>query len=239
MCNEKNCNHEKLMEMTYNQLLRQTKTGETVRNSPRESNSNKVQIQEVVLNASLGDKTLTAKGRTRTTNKNYETIIVFSGVTFFNEGGHGRQEIQVSDGSSYFIDPIRPYKSNVKVRCTCLDFYFRWSVWDQRDELFERNNMILNSKTLFHEMKNYVRKDSSYAGTIGVNDDCVSAVLIVIRILEEMATYDDQAYVRMYNVEAQIQMEGKWDYTADDITRLRAPDYEEYDENETPMPFII
>lgn len=106
-------------------------------------------------------------------------------------------------------------------------------------ELFERNNMILNSKTLFHEMKNYVRKDSSYAGTIGVNDDCVSAVLIVIRILEEMATYDDQAYVRMYNVEAQIQMEGKWDYTADDITRLRAPDYEEYDENETPMPFII
>ena len=91
MCNEKNCNHEKLMEMTYNQLLRQTKTGETVRNSPRESNSNKVQIQEVVLNASLGDKTLTAKGRTRTTNKNYETIIVFSGVTFFNEGGHGRQ----------------------------------------------------------------------------------------------------------------------------------------------------
>lgn len=130
----KNCNHEKLMEMTYNQLLRQTKTGETVRNSPRESNSNKVQIQEVVLNASLGDKTLTAKGRTRTTNKNYETIIVFSGVTFFNEGGHGRQEIQVSDGSSYFIDPIRPYKSNVKVRCTCLDFYFRWSVWDQRDK---------------------------------------------------------------------------------------------------------
>lgn len=74
------------------------------------------------------------KSRTHTTQKHYETIIVFSGVSFFNEGGHGRQEIQAADGSTYFIDPIRPYKSNVKVRCSCLDFYFRFSVWDQRDK---------------------------------------------------------------------------------------------------------
>ena len=69
-----------LLEMKYNELLRQTKTGETVRDSPRESNANKVQIQQVVLIPSLTDKTLTAKAITRTKEKSYETIIVFRGV---------------------------------------------------------------------------------------------------------------------------------------------------------------
>lgn len=123
-----------LLELTYNQLLSQTKRGQTIKDSPRESDANKVQIQEVNLIPSIQNKTLTVKSRTRTTEKFYETVIVFSGVQYFNEGGHGRQEIQATDGSNYFIDPIRPYKSNVKVRCTCLDFYFRFSVWDQRDD---------------------------------------------------------------------------------------------------------
>jgi hypothetical protein len=123
-----------LLELTYNKLLTQTKQAPTIKDSPRDQNANKVQIQEVNLIPSLQNKTLTAKARTRTSDKFYETIIVFSGVQYFDEGGHGRQEIQVTDGSTYFIDPIRPYKSNVKVRCTCLDFYFRFSVWDQRDD---------------------------------------------------------------------------------------------------------
>lgn len=126
--------HQLLLELTYNQLLSQTKRGQTIKNSPRDQNANKVQVQEVNLIPSIQNKSLTAKSRTRTSDKFYETIIVFSGVQYFDEGGHGRQEIQGADGSSYFIDPIRPYKSNVKVRCTCLDFYFRFSVWDQRDD---------------------------------------------------------------------------------------------------------
>lgn len=123
-----------LLELTYNQLASQTKNAPTIKDSPREQNANKVQVQEVNLIPAVQNKTLTAKSRTRTSDKFYETIIVFSGVQYFNEGGHGRQEIQGADGTTYYIDPIRPYKSNVKVRCTCLDFYFRFSVWDKRDD---------------------------------------------------------------------------------------------------------
>ncbi len=126
--------HQVLLELTYNQLLSQTKQGQTIKDSPREQNANKVSVQEVNLIPAVQQKTLTAKSRTRGKDKFYETIIVFEGVSYFNEGGHGRQEFQAADGSSYFIDPIRPYKANVKVRCTCLDFYFRFSVWDQRDK---------------------------------------------------------------------------------------------------------
>lgn len=123
-----------LLELTYNQLLSQTKTAPVIGQTPREPNSNKVQIQEVVLIPAVQQKTLTAKARTRTSDKFYNTIIVLEGVQYFNEGGHGRQEIQGTDGATYFIDPVRPYKAKVKVRCECLDFYFRFSVWDKRDD---------------------------------------------------------------------------------------------------------
>lgn len=102
-------------------------------------------------------------------------------------------------------------------------------------ELFERGQMTLHSTTLFHEMKNYVRKDGSYGANVGTHDDCISACLIIFRILQEMSTYDDKAYVRMYTVGADIEMEGKWNYTDDDRTSLE----DEYDENEEPMPFLI
>jgi len=123
-----------LLELTYNQLLAQTKRGQTIKDSPREQNANKVQVREVNLIPALQERTLTAKADINSKGKTYETIVVFEGVKFFDEGGSGRQEIQTIDGSTYFIDPIRPYKANVKVRCTCLDFYFRFSVWDQRDK---------------------------------------------------------------------------------------------------------
>ena len=70
-----------LLELTYNQLLSQTKRGQTIKDSPRESDANKVQIQEVNLIPSIQNKTLTVKSRTRTTEKFYETVIVFPGFS--------------------------------------------------------------------------------------------------------------------------------------------------------------
>lgn len=102
-------------------------------------------------------------------------------------------------------------------------------------ELFERGQMILNSDMLFHEMKNYVRKDGAYAANVGAHDDTISAILIIFRILQEMSNYDDNAYNKMYTVEAEIDMEGKWEYS--DETRKEMQD--EYDADEMPMPFLI
>lgn len=102
-------------------------------------------------------------------------------------------------------------------------------------ELFERGQMTLNSEALFHEMKNYVRKDGAYAANVGAHDDTISAILIIFRILQEMSTYDDNAYVKMYTVESEIEMEGKWEYSEDDTKKLR----DEYDYEEIPMPFIL
>ena len=104
-------------------------------------------------------------------------------------------------------------------------------------DLFERGLITLNSEYLFHEMKNYARKgNEGYGANPGATDDCIAAFLIIFRILEEMASYDEEAYVKLYTVGAEIEMEGKWDYDPDN-TRTNMED--RYDHQEEPMPFLI
>lgn len=102
-------------------------------------------------------------------------------------------------------------------------------------ELFERNQMTLNSDYLFHEMKNYVRREGAYAANPGATDDCIAATLVVFRILEEMSSHDEHAYVKLYSVDAEIEMDGRWDYTDEEKTNMQ----DQYDDNEVPMPFIL
>jgi hypothetical protein len=65
-------------------------------------------------------------------------------------------------------------------------------------ELVERGAMLIKSKVLIEEMKNYVRKGASYAAKAGATDDLVSACLIVVRLLEEVASFDQDAYEKLY-----------------------------------------
>lgn len=104
-------------------------------------------------------------------------------------------------------------------------------------ELFERGQMTIHSEILFHEMKNFVRREGSYAANPGAHDDCISAVLIIFRILQEMATYDENAYAKMYTVEAEIEVENTWSYSDEDRDSMR--EREEYDDDESPLPFIL
>jgi hypothetical protein len=66
-------------------------------------------------------------------------------------------------------------------------------------EMIEKGNMIINSKTLIAELKSYIRHKGSYAAQRGATDDAISSVLIIIRILEEIASYDQEAFDRLYS----------------------------------------
>jgi hypothetical protein len=65
-------------------------------------------------------------------------------------------------------------------------------------DLIERRSMIVKSKILIEEMKQYVRHKHSYAAKSGGTDDLISAVLIVTRLLGEIASYDQVAYDKLY-----------------------------------------
>ena len=67
--------------------------------------------------------------------------------------------------------------------------------------MIEKRHMTVTSETLVKELKSYVRKNGSYMAQIGATDDCISAVLIVIRIVEEIANFDEKAYHMMFQFE--------------------------------------
>ncbi len=107
-----------------------------------------------------------------------------------------------------------------KIR-TCLKF----------KELFEKGSIKIFSKTLLREMKSFVRKDGGYDHQVGATSDCISAFLIVLRVIEEIATYDENAYHMMYT------------YTPDEEDDLSYLDDESnYDKDDIysiPMPSVV
>ena len=65
-------------------------------------------------------------------------------------------------------------------------------------EMIERAAMKVKSNMLLAEMKMFTRKSGSYAAKPGGTDDSISATLIVIRMLEEISSYDQEAYDKLY-----------------------------------------
>lgn len=88
-------------------------------------------------------------------------------------------------------------------------------------EMIERNAIIINSPALVAELKCFVRKAGSYAAKQGATDDLISGTLIALRLLEELASFDQDAYNTLYT----------HSYTDGD-------DYQEYNDHEQPLPFL-
>jgi len=65
-------------------------------------------------------------------------------------------------------------------------------------EMLERNSLHIKSKALLHELKNFVRKGGSYAAKVGATDDLIMASVIAVRLLEEISSFDQEAYDKLY-----------------------------------------
>lgn len=71
--------------------------------------------------------------------------------------------------------------------------------------MFERNEMVIYSKYLYNEMKSFIRKGDGFEAQTGSTDDCISAVFIVLRMLDEIAMYDPRAYAKLYRFSDQAR----------------------------------
>ena len=67
--------------------------------------------------------------------------------------------------------------------------------------LFEGGRLHVRSQHAINEMKDYVRQAGSYSARRGATDDCVSSLLIVVRILDELVQYEDNVYNVLYDTE--------------------------------------
>lgn len=87
-------------------------------------------------------------------------------------------------------------------------------------EMVERNTINIKSKLLVEELKQYVRAGGAYKAKIGATDDLISSALIVVRLIEEIASFDQEAYDKLYS------------YAYFDENN------NEYDDNEIGMTFV-
>jgi hypothetical protein len=89
-------------------------------------------------------------------------------------------------------------------------------------EMVERGNIQIKSKLLVEEMKHFVRKGGTYDHKTNATSDLIMATLIVMRILESVASFDAEAYDLLYSAAYQ---------------GARGEDGE-YDDNDYPMEFL-
>jgi len=76
---------------------------------------------------------LTLKGITQVSSNgypvNHKVNLLFSGLNVTNEEIKGY--IKVTDNTgTYFIEPPTANNTEVRVRCSCHDFYFTWGIWN-------------------------------------------------------------------------------------------------------------
>ena len=91
-------------------------------------------------------------------------------------------------------------------------------------ELLERDTLKVLSPAVVAELKCYNRKAGSYEAKSGATDDLIAGLLIALRLLEEISSFDQEAYNTLY----------VHDYSVGD-----GEEYQTYNPDETPLPFII
>jgi hypothetical protein len=63
----------------------------------------------------------------------YDSTIMFDGVIFEDQDRPDNVSFMGPDKQEAHMVPIQLAKNNAEVRCTCLDFYFTFSKWNQSD----------------------------------------------------------------------------------------------------------
>lgn len=101
--------------------------------TPREQSAGRVQLAKVQYIPAVGDNVLIVKAETRSSEKVYETVIQFTNVKYVNDATPHAVPLELN-GSQISIMPIRANQNDVQVNCTCMDFYWRFAMYNNKDK---------------------------------------------------------------------------------------------------------
>lgn len=90
-------------------------------------------VQTLTLIPALPSKSLKVETTVKGETSNYNTILQFDNVSFEKIETTKNVEVTGVDGKKYYIKPINLKSNNVKVHCDCLDFKWRFSLWNLRN----------------------------------------------------------------------------------------------------------
>ena len=138
---------------SYQDLERRTITA-FPRTRKRQHATHPVQIVRTDFTPYIGTRNLLVRGQAKSGTYNnvfYKPMLFFNEIQFEDEDTAENVSFKVAGGEDYHMQPIDLSDNIVRVRCDCLDFYFRFSPWDfSNDDLFGP------------KPKTYVRKTNTY-----------------------------------------------------------------------------
>ena len=89
-----------------------------------------VQVQELKLVPYTQTNDLLVNVRVQSDGHRYDPRILILDVAYEDEDTPTNVTFTGSDGETYNVAPISMKQHDVKVSCTCLDFYYRFAVWN-------------------------------------------------------------------------------------------------------------
>lgn len=118
-----------LLELSYFDLEGRTNS---IMGPNRKTDSSKVNVKNMIFIPMVANGDLKIIADTTSNNGNsYKTSILFDNIVYLDEPSQFSYNFEANDGSEYNIDRVTK-SSNIKVNCSCLDFYYRFAVWDNK-----------------------------------------------------------------------------------------------------------
>jgi hypothetical protein len=130
--------HQILLELTYFDLEGRTNSS---MGPERKQRAGKVKMNNMTFIPMQSNGVLKVGANTTSNNgHDYWTTMVFTNVNYLQEGDADQDayEFNGNDGTEYKIQRL-PRNTQVKVNCSCLDFHYRFAVWDDRFRSLDGN----------------------------------------------------------------------------------------------------
>lgn len=124
-----------LDERTMVDLERNTKNFQPPASPDARQNAvNQVQIPKMEFSADRLKHGLIIKATAVSGGQQYEPSIMFDEVVYEDSDQADNTTFKAKDRKEYHIIPIDLTKHNAKVRCNCLDFYYRFAPQNNKDD---------------------------------------------------------------------------------------------------------
>lgn len=82
----------------------------------------------------VGTKNLSVEAIASSDGTNYNPKLIFNGIEFEDESTETNITFTGKDGNEYNMPPINLAEKTVRVRCDCMDFYWRFASYNAKDK---------------------------------------------------------------------------------------------------------
>lgn len=106
-----------------------------------------IQIDQMQLIPYEQSSSLMVQSVARNDEKKYQTIILFNDVTFEQEDTGQNVTFRAPDNQEHNVQRIQLNQSTVKVKCDCLDFRWRFAIYNAEDNSLYGDSPGLYQKT--------------------------------------------------------------------------------------------